>query len=418
MTRNCLTSLFVTMTLVAISLTGHAREEKTIRLGADLTYGKGFTGRFAPERHLDTVKCVLDQLGQPYEIKTGPAKRNRADVLQNQLDGYFLQSPNRVPQELAVASRPLAIERWFMFSRKLETDEKPKLTDPVGTVLGSNEHYWLKRARFENIITVPNLSSAVKMLARGRVKHILTDESKFYHAAYRTKLSVHDFERLFMHYSPLVVHFSNKFHEKNAGYVRRFNNRIDRCVTDLLSPTAEEIYQLQVQKINLMSELFSKGELINDIIREEKTTQKLKNKSQLDNAWIAASRENRLTTLMASILDNRLSKTLAKLARDTENRISEIFIFNKEGYILGMNRPTSDYWQGDELPWLRVVIEKRPGFVSDVDYDPSTRKFLIQIFTPIFDPISGQLLAVLAIGFDAETALSNWSYQRPSLRDH
>ena len=358
-------------------------------------------------RHLKTVQCILKHINWEYEIRSSPVKRNRILTRKNEIDGFFLHSPRLMPDTIAKTSQPIAIERWFMFQRK-SGDNSNNTGDPsVSAVLGSNEHHWLEQHNYKKIITAPNLSSVVKMLHRERVTYALADQKRFWRNVFLTETPAGKFSAYFVRYAPLVMYFSNEFIEKNPDFLNHFNSNIDSCTQDRLKPTKEEAQHL----LNIQEGILRKdGNQINlaTIIKaqlEDRTS--VANQKEEDKRWTVAKEQETRTKLMDQIEDNALSDFLRRLTRLGNSKISEIFVMDTDGYILGMNRATSDYWQGDEAPYKSIMENRQRQHISEIDFDASTQKFQIQITIPIKDPETQRIIALMTTGFDADIALTS-----------
>lgn len=75
---------------------------------------------------------------------------------------------------------------------------------------------------------------------------------------------------------------------------------------------------------------------------------------------------------------------LLRQAQQREPRYVELFVMDDKGCIVAESNKTSDFWQGDEAKW-RECYNGGNGrvYVGDVEYDQSTRLYVIQISVPI-----------------------------------
>ena len=82
--------------------------------------------------------------------------------------------------------------------------------------------------------------------------------------------------------------------------------------------------------------------------------------------------------------------------------ITEIFVMNEDGFVIGLNRLTSDYWQGDESAALAILTGNAERHFSDFEYDSSTRRFQVKISLPILDDDDqNTAIGMVTIGIDA-----------------
>lgn len=382
-------------------------DEHLLRLRTDLGLSQSATESTTAKRHLDTVICILDKMQVRYEILQSPAKRNRSLTTSNDVDGFFLHSADEISDDIAIATHPVAIERWFFYRLKSEKDETQTSQKPIGTVLGTNEHNWLRNNRYQNIIAAPTDSSVVKMLHRNRVAEVLMDENLFWQTIAETQLSPDIFEAHFVRYAPLVLYFSKRYTQQNPTIVESFNSHIDDCVTDLMAPSKTEIDILTGLKDKLFATDLDLSNIAKLVLQNPSPRLNKSDKKSIDANWIKAVKSRNSTPEIDHILANSLSVYLKQIVDRSKGSINEIFVSDDEGYIIGMNRPTSDYVQADEDPYENIMLNKQAWFISKIDFDASTERFQIQLSVPIRGSEQGAIQGVLTIGFDADIALSS-----------
>ncbi len=403
-------SKLVTSTAVALfgvaTLTATTRaEDHFLRLRTDLGLSQSAMESKTAKRHLDTVICILDRLGADYEILQSPAKRNKALTASNDVDGFFLHSPGEISEQVAVATRPIAIERWFFYKLKNSPDTTTSKRLLTGAVLGTNEHNWLRANGFGNIIAAPSDQSVVKMLYRDRVHKVLMDENLFQQVLIENKFDDKSYSAQFVRYAPLVLYFSNRYVETHPDILKKFNANIDPCVTELMSPSDNETLLLRAHKQQILEAEGVYANLQNLVRQQPELHSDLKAAADIDRRWIEAVKSGTDTTIIREILQNNLSAFLTELANTSNAQITEIFVTSKNGYIIGMNQPTSDYQQSDEAPYQAIIQNAKPNHISKIDFDASTEKFQIQVSSPILSEDKNEILGVLTIGFDADLAL-------------
>ncbi|WP_169567620.1 PDC sensor domain-containing protein [Sneathiella limimaris] len=405
----CLSAILILSAGILISApsaeaTEHDKE-RTLKLRTDLDTEFSESLDATNSRHMETVQCILDRINWRYEIVSSPVMRNRILTRKNEIDGFFLHSPKLVSEDIALASQPVAIERWYMFQRK-EGLSSSAGGQSVGAVLGSNEHRWLKQRNFDHIVTAPSLSSIVKMLHRERISYALADQTRFWRNVFLTETPAREFSAYFVRYAPLVMYFSNGFIERNPTFLDTFNNNIDYCVQDRLKPKIEEARLL----MNIQQELLLSDGNFRTLLKLTKealeSPPKIVSTEDEDNRWKEAQIKGNRTRLMDEIENTPLSEFLRRLTGLTNGKISELFIMDIDGYLIGMNQVTSDYWQGDEAPYQSIIEKGYRLHISEIDFDASTQKFQIQITTPLMDPKTNTVLGLMTTGFDADLALT------------
>ena len=66
---------------------------------------------------------------------------------------------------------------------------------------------------------------------------------------------------------------------------------------------------------------------------------------------------------------------------------------------------TTDYWQGDETPFLGIFEQQHDYFIDVVEYDQSTQRFQVKLSVPLLND-EGRHIGALSIGIDVERALT------------
>lgn len=80
--------------------------------------------------------------------------------------------------------------------------------------------------------------------------------------------------------------------------------------------------------------------------------------------------------------------------------LSEVFVMDNQGGIVGETEVTSDYWQGDEAKWRNSYADGKGGVdVGKVSFDVSAGMQLQQVSLPILDA-SGAVIGAVTFGID------------------
>jgi hypothetical protein len=83
-------------------------------------------------------------------------------------------------------------------------------------------------------------------------------------------------------------------------------------------------------------------------------------------------------------LDNPCADLLREAQKSNPSYV-ELFVMDDKGCIVAESDKTSDFWQGDEAKWTECFHDGDGRvFVGDVEYDQSTRLYVVQISVPIF----------------------------------
>ncbi|MFD2205654.1 hypothetical protein [Kiloniella antarctica] len=365
-------------------------------------------GRELQGSGIKALKCVFSKLNRKYKIDLSPPNRNRYLLDNEQADGIFLSLPDSELNSIAVATQPLAIERWKFFSFEDRPLHPKRYKDNIGAVLGSSERVWLTRHDFTKVGSSTSMENLVRVLSNRRVDYALADENAFHIASRKADILPDAFHSSFVRYVPLVAYFSNEFVARNPEFIPQFNRQIDFCLADSKHPTIQEKEKLQIMVQSYLDEGGWKVKLIKLIKNLAAAPTNEMEKRKQDVLWVKAQKQRGKTVLMEGILSNEISKKLAERRDFSEGNISEIFVFDPQGFILGLSQITSDYWQGDEEKYSRIFVEKLPMNFSNIIFDHSTRKFQVSITVPLHDPDTGRILAGITFGLDTDLALSEY----------
>lgn len=106
--------------------------------------------------------------------------------------------------------------------------------------------------------------------------------------------------------------------------------------------------------------------------------------SELDNLWSGGKEEDRIT----KILENPLSQILRRRIEFYQKVygypvISEMYVTNQYGAIVGSSGRSSDYLQADEA-WYQQAIQSREFWLGPVEYDMSSKVVSMDIVLPLY----------------------------------
>jgi hypothetical protein len=114
-----------------------------------------------------------------------------------------------------------------------------------------------------------------------------------------------------------------------------------------------------------------------------------------DRKWIATPG---IADFMKALMSSDAGLYLARTAKGSPY-YSEIFVTDKLGANVAMSAKTSDYWQGDEPKFTESWKGGRGEvFVSDVNFDKSTQKYIVHVSVPVKD--GDAVIGVLVAGVD------------------
>lgn len=361
------------------------------------------------------LNCVFDRLDIGYGLAIAPRQRNREMVRTGKADGFFLARISDAMDEYAVASNPLALEKWVWVSPAIKSDDprvsrRPKPGDfsTVGAILGSNEAEWLLEQGYTDVMRVPSIASLVGQVAAGRVEYALVDKHSFEFARKELQLTADKFRMQFERYVPLVVYFSKHYVATFPRLLDDLNAVLEFCETRPMHLEAWEREAIQNVQLPGIRQFASSPELLGHVFNQLDGTeiQSSDQKRLTDQEWITLAREGAASAIATEILGNDLSKYLRTFQASIGEQVAEAFVFDTHGQIIGMSRLTSDFDQSDEAQFQMIdSLNREKALITDIWYDASTRAFLSQITVPIIDPDSGQTLAALTVGLNVSAAL-------------
>ncbi|MFA5255545.1 MAG: ATP-binding protein, partial [Candidatus Omnitrophota bacterium] len=126
----------------------------------------------------------------------------------------------------------------------------------------------------------------------------------------------------------------------------------------------------------------------------------------MDKRWIAAGPGD---PILKESLENSISVGMREAMKARTN-ISEIFITDKYGGVVAASNKTSDFYQADEEWWQKAYNSgKGDVFVSDIEFDESSKGWVISIVVPIKDSESGEVIGVCKDSVGVEKLFGNLS---------
>ncbi|MBX2832877.1 MAG: transporter substrate-binding domain-containing protein [Rhodospirillales bacterium] len=363
---------------------------------------------------VSVLNCAFERIGVGYGLAVAPRQRNREMVQNGRADGFFLARISEFMDEYAVASNPLALEKWVWVSsseqvsdRQLKRVPKPSEYSTIGAILGSNEAEWLIEEGYGDVTRVPSIASLVGQVAAGRVDFALVDKQSFEIARNELDIGAEKFVVQFERYAPLVVYFSKRYTEKFPNLLADLNGVLEFCEIKSMHLEPWERDAIERVQLPMVRQLAKSSELIRNVNAVRGSGRLPADQKQLvDDEWTAMGRLGQSSARAREILGNDLSEYLRAFQTNTGDQVAEAFVFDVYGQIIGMSRLTSDFDQSDEQQYQMVeYINRDHALIADIQFDASTRSFLSQITIPIIDPNNGQILAALTVGLDVSAAL-------------
>ena len=354
---------------------------------------------------VDTVRCATSQMNWDAHIRTVPQNRAMHSLRARLIDGYFAIDETSELSKIAVASAPIALEKWYFFSLGHIADFK---SAHVGTIAGSNEALWLENRGYTNLLSVSSAPQLIELLKRGRVDAIVLDQQVLDHsdllARERLQLQADDLDMEFIRFAPLHLYLTHAFTSLHPDFLPEFDSLLAECVTVSFELNEHETLLAHHIAAYLLSDLQTQVDLHANIANREPFTS-LSEILNLDSKWQALA-PSQPSELAANLLSLPTSKALAAWQASFDGLVTETFLMDEMGAVTALSQLTSDFWQGDEEKFS-ATVGKKPGeiILSDLIYDSSVRRFQILAATPLYNSNTGKFSGAVAIGLDIELAL-------------
>jgi hypothetical protein len=102
-----------------------------------------------------------------------------------------------------------------------------------------------------------------------------------------------------------------------------------------------------------------------------------------DEEWRASMA---LTPFKRQVLGSPCARSLGRHLERMGRVMSEAFVMDNQGALVGATRRTSDYWQGDEPKWLESFKGGKGGELREKPFfDESSQSYVVQVSLPVKD---------------------------------
>ncbi|MDX1560608.1 MAG: transporter substrate-binding domain-containing protein [Marinobacter sp.] len=368
---------------------------------------QGGTSQISGET-VDTVVCAANRAGWSTRIRITPQNRALHSLERSMIDGYFAIDPSAELDNIAKRSDPVALEKWYFFTRanKAFTGNLR-----IGVVSGSNEEAWLEANGHAIFLSVSSPSQLLALLKRGRIDTALMDERVMNRLRYENDSEGMQLNTHFVRYAPLYLYLSEAFVSDYPDFLGTFNRTLNSCMAGQLAMSEEEerrITELSNRLFKEMNSILDIRQIIEAGPRQESFTDVM----TIDSQWQALA--PLATPEMAeTILALPGSRALHAWQQSHQGLVTEVMLVNDMGTLAAMSQLTSDYWQGDEPKFQKVIDNRntapghdRPLYLSPIRYDKSAARFQVTASTPVLPANGEPAIGVIVIGLSIEEALS------------
>jgi hypothetical protein len=104
---------------------------------------------------------------------------------------------------------------------------------------------------------------------------------------------------------------------------------------------------------------------------------------KLDAEWSASPG---ITPFKRKVLGSPCARVLGRLGGQLGASLTEAFVMDNQGALVGATRLTSDYWQGDEPQWRRAFNGGKGAELREKPvFDDATQSYVLQVSLPVKD---------------------------------
>ena len=332
------------------------------------------------------LSCSTKISEKSINIKSYPSLRGRQEFLGKVVDGYY---PIIFKEEVRNNGLfPLYIDEVLLISLKGIDESDVSL----GLVKGDNSQYLEKFKKFKVSFSVLNSNTLFKGLKEKRAEAIIVKRSEL-----PDDFDLSNYDLKSLEYVESGIELNTSFYRKiNMGRVevrKRYSNCLEKANFLLEHKRRKSISNkiredvLKIQK-----------EFLFDKVR----VSKIKKKNEL---WGQGPKS---MGLVESVLNSDESKVLKKVLSKF-NFVTEAFIFNHQGAVLGSLSKTSDYDQSDEEKFSLVKSQRKFSMenITDLYYDTSSGSFQIGIMIRVEDK-KGDFSGGIYIGANINKILTHY----------
>ncbi|OIQ26215.1 transporter substrate-binding domain-containing protein [uncultured Vibrio sp.] len=181
---------------------------------------------------LDTVKCTLGKMSQPYKITMTSWSEAQLKVHSGTQHGFFVATNTQERNEYATLSDPIAEQKLYWYfgpGVPAKIDELSKLNLKFSAKFGSNKWFWLKRNGY-NVVKQPRDAKVLLKLLKSREIDIALEDQLVFDAEIEQALLPSDyFQSELVETKAMGVYFSNRFLGQYKGFLDNFNLALAKC---------------------------------------------------------------------------------------------------------------------------------------------------------------------------------------------
>lgn len=348
------------------------------------------------------IKCIMQNLQQPYELLAMPWLRARQELRLRRIDGYYTAILLNEMAPFGQLSAPLYLENWYWFEPHAVA-ATARTQRQYGVIRGSHQATWFENMGITPTVEVNTTNELVLLLKRKRVDSILMDLEAFEETAKLVDLDLTEFSSEFFRYVPLGVYFSTNFLQQHPDFLARFNQHIPACSQTPFTLSSREQETIVRQLLSAAQQLGQDSRIKDALTAANLHPWNEQQITQHDQQWIQEL-NLQISGLAEAMQQSELSMYLQQWQQQFHGRIAEIILTDQQGRNVAISQLTSDFWQGDEAKFQQIYQSNQHYFFDEVSFDASTQRFLVHLSIPV-QTAQGQHLGVLVLGIDVELSL-------------
>jgi polar amino acid transport system substrate-binding protein len=182
--------------------------------------------------------CVLDKIGQRYELIDVPWARAQFGTRKGTYDGFFVAGRTNIRDSYATASSAILYTEWYFITNKAQSlsPEVPGFRSlNFAASRGTAKHGWLVHEKEKGRITGlimhgANTVSAWKMLVSRRFDVLLENRQNLDQIMAMEEFEKEKFKIFVARKIPLSVYFGNDFLLRSPKFLTSFNRNLVDCL--------------------------------------------------------------------------------------------------------------------------------------------------------------------------------------------
>jgi hypothetical protein len=140
------------------------------------------------------------------------------------------------------------------------------------------------------------------------------------------------------------------------------------------------VRELATSRVPRVQEVARDADVVKAVSESNARAESLTEIQKKDAIWSAQRQYPLRRMLTGRPCSNKLRKLVAG-----DNAVVEAFAMDDRGALVCATVETSDYWQGDEMKWIRTFQQGREVFVDEPALDASTGVYAVQVSVPMAD---------------------------------